>query len=501
MSVATAEGTSEGLALHSAKGRIALTATVAASAMASLDATIVNVALPHIGKDFHASVSSLQWVLTGYLLALASLILLGGALGDRLGRRKVFMTGTLWFAVASVGCGLAPNIEILVAARILQGVGGALLTPGSLAILQSTFQQDDRAAAVGAWSGLGGVAGAIGPLVGGALVDGPGWRWAFLLNVPVAAISLGCAQRAVPETRDPDARARLDFRGVALAVVGLAALTWSLTAAGPRGWSDGAVVGAGLVGVAALVAFVMWMLRAADPLVPPALFRNRTFTVVNLATVVLYAAIGVSFFLVAYELQVAAGWSALRAGVALLPATLLMLVLSARSGALAQRVGPRLQLTVGPLLVGAGLLLLARIGPHTSWVADVLPGAMVFGMGLVTLVAPLTATVMAAADPNHVSVASGVNNAIARAASLAALATIPAVSALSTAHGAAAVTHSFRVAMVIAAVVAAVAAPLAFFGLERRATAPPTARRLHCTLDGPPLQADPERCPLSDVAA
>jgi EmrB/QacA subfamily drug resistance transporter len=495
MTVAADRGVGDGLVLRSGKGRVALVATVAASAMASLDATIVNVALPHIGRDFHANVSSLQWVLTGYLLAVASLILLGGALGDRYGRRRVFVIGTVWFAVASVLCGTAPNIGVLIAARVLQGIGGALLTPGSLAILQSSFRESDRAAAVGAWSGLGGVAGAIGPFVGGALVDGPGWRWAFLINVPVAAGAIACARSAVPESRDLHPSRALDYSGAALAVAGLAALTWALTEAGPRGWSDTSVLVAGALGAGLVVAFVWHLLRTGNPLVPPRLFRNRTFTVVNLATVLLYGSIGVTFFLVSYELQVAVRWSALKAGVALLPATVLMLVLSARSGALAQRIGPRIQLTVGPLLAGGGLLLLARIGPGASWTTDVLPGAVVFGMGLVTFVAPLTATVMAAADPDHVSVASGVNNAIARAASLAALAAVPVIAGLTRAAGPTAVTHSFRVALVIAACVATAAAPLALIGLAPTPPARPSARRLHCAVDGPPLQPDPERCP------
>src|ERR1700730_3186797 len=249
MTLAPAE-TAGGLALRSGKGRVALVATVAASAMASLDATVVNVALPHIGKDFHASVSALQWVLTGYLLALASLILLGGALGDRFGRRKVFIIGTVWFAAASLLCGAAMNIEVLVDARIIQGGGAALLTPGSLAILQASFRESDRAAAVGAWSGLGGVAGAIGPFVGGGLVDGPGWRWAFLIKVPVAALAIACARAAVPETRDPHASRGLDLGGAALAVTGLAAGTWALTEAGPRGWTDSAVLASGAGAVA-----------------------------------------------------------------------------------------------------------------------------------------------------------------------------------------------------------------------------------------------------------
>jgi EmrB/QacA subfamily drug resistance transporter len=484
-----------GLDLSTAPGRIALVATVAASGMASLDATVVNVALPHIGADLDASVSALQWVLTGYLLALASLILLGGALGDRYGRRKVFVIGTIWFAGASALCGAAPNVEVLVAARILQGVGAALLTPGSLAILQASFRQADRARAVGAWSGLGGVFGAIGPFVGGWLVDGPGWRWAFLLNVPVGLLVLVCVHAAVPETRDPHAARGLDFVGSGLGVVSLCAATWALTEAGPRGWTDPSVVVAGIVAIAGGAAFVHRMLHAHDPLVPPTLFESREFTVTNMATVLLYAAIGVTFFLVAFELQVGVGWSAMESGTALLPTTLLMLLFSARSGELAQRIGPRLQLTVGPLITAAGLLLLSRVGPGASWASDVLPGSLVVGLGLVTFVAPLTATVMGSVSPDHVSVASGVNNAIARTASLAALSVIPVVSGLTTAVGAADVTDAYRTALLIAAAIAAAAGPLSFVGLSPRVPTRRSARRTYCSVDGPPLQPDPDRCP------
>jgi EmrB/QacA subfamily drug resistance transporter len=465
--------------------------------MAALDATIVNVALPHIGSDFNASVSALQWVLTGYLLALASLILLGGALGDHYGRRKVFLIGTAWFAGASLICGASPNIEVLVGARVLQGIGAALLTPGSLAILEASFRQSDRAKAVGAWSGLGGVFGAIGPFVGGWIVDGPGWRWAFLLNVPVAALVVVCAFVAVPETRDPHAARGLDLVGAGIGIVSLGAATWALTEGGTRGWTDPVVLGAGVIAIVGAAAFVYRMLHAHDPLVPPSLFRSRAFTVTNLMTVLLYATIGVSFFLIAYELQVAAGWSALAAGTALLPATVLMLLFSARSGDLAQRIGPRLQLTVGPLLVAAGLLLLTRISPHTTWVADVLPGALVFGLGLSVFVAPLTATVMGSVDPERVSIASGVNNAIARTANLASVAVIPAVSGLSTAVGAAEVTDAFHTSLVIAAVIAAAASPLALIGLRARVRCGDSARRHFCSVDGPPLQPDPERCPAA----
>jgi EmrB/QacA subfamily drug resistance transporter len=493
----TATSEEDGLVLGSHIGRVALVATVAASGMASLDATIVNVALPHIGHDLDASVSSLQWVLTGYLLALASLILLGGALGDHFGRRRVFLIGTAWFAGASVLCGLAPTIEVLIAARVLEGAGAALLTPGSLAIIQASFRQKDRARAVGAWSGLGGAFGALGPFVGGWIVDGPGWRWAFLINVPIALIVAACTVTAVPESRDPHAAKGLDLIGAGIGIVTLGAATWGLTEAGPRGWTDPTVLVAGAIAVAGAVAFVYRMLHFHDPLVPPSLFKSRAFTVTNLATVLLYSTIGVTFFLVAYELQVAAGWSALAAGTALLPATILMLLFSARSGELAQRIGPRLQLTVGPLLLAAGLLLLTRIGPHTSWFPDVLPGAVIMGLGITTFVAPLTATVMGSVSVDRVSIASGVNNAVARTANLASVAVIPVVSGLVSAVGAAEVTHAFRMALVIVAAIAAAAAPLSFIGLDPRIAGRRSARRFHCAVDGPPLQPDPERCPAA----
>lgn len=493
--MALAAEVGDGLVLRSWRGRGALIATVAASAMASLDATVVNVALPHIQKDFHTGVSGLQWVLTGYLLPLASLILLGGALGDRLGRRKVFVIGTVWFAAASLLCAASPDLDVLVGARLLQGVGAALLTPGSLAILQASFRQSDRAQAVGAWSGLGGVAGAIGPFVGGGLVDGPGWRWAFLINIPVAVLAIVCAHAAVPETRDPHPGNRLDLGGAALAVVALAAGTWALTEAGPQGWTSPAVLIPAAGGLVAIGFFVAHLRRAADPLVPPALFTNQTFTVVNIQTLFLYAALGVTFFLVSYELQVAAGWSALDAGVALLPTTTLMLALSARSGALSQRIGPRLPLTIGPLLAAGGLLLLTRIGRHPSWVTDVLPGSAVFGLGLVVFVAPLTATVMASAAPDRVSVASAVNNAVARGAALAALAVIPVVSGLSRAHGSSHVAHSFRIALLVAAGLAAGSSPVALIGLAPRMRGQQGARRYHCAVEAVPLQADPALCP------
>lgn len=476
----------------SRRGRTVLVATVAASAMGQLDATIVNVALPHIGADFGVDISALQWVLTGYLVTLASMILLGGALGDRYGRRKVFLVGTAWFAAASLLCAVAPGVIVLVVGRVLQGAGAALFTPGSLAILQSSFVRDDRARTVGAWSALGGVAGAIGPFVGGWLVDGPGWRWAFLINLPVAVLVVICS-RGIPESRDVHVE-HIDISGAVIAVVTLAAITIALTEAGRRGWSDPLIVAATVVGVGGAASFVRHVRRVRSPLVPPALFASRDFTVTNLATFALYAPIGVTFFLVAYQLQVVAGWSAVQAGAAMLPTTMLMLLLSARSGALAQRIGPRLQLTVGPLLLAAGLLMLGRIGADPSWAGDVLPGAALVGIGLVAFVAPLTATVMGAADPDHVSTASGVNNAVARTAGLTALAVIPAVTGLTTATNPTEVTNAFHQALTIAAACTVIASLIASFGLASRHTRQ-SARHTYCPIDAPPIQPDPRRCP------
>jgi EmrB/QacA subfamily drug resistance transporter len=460
--------------------------------MASLDATVVNVALPQIARTYHVGVSSLQWVVTGYLLTLASLILLGGALGDRFGRRRVFAIGTAWFAAASVACGAAPNIHVLIAARLAQGVGGALLTPGSLAILQASFREADRAAAVGSWSGLSGIAGAIGPFVGGAVIQGPGWRWAFLLNVPLGALAIFAVYAAVPETKEAHL-VRLDTGGAALGASALALATWSLTEAGRAGWTDPAVVTALVAGAVASAALAAYLRRSATPLVPRQLTGNRTFIVINAATVLLYGAIGLLFFLLSYELQVAAHWGAIRAGAALLPATVLMLLFSARSGALTQRIGPRLQLLAGPLIAAVGLGLLVRIGPGARWWTDVLPASVVLGVGLVTFVAPLTATVMAAADEDDVGVASATNNAVARSGSLLALAVVPVLAGLTHAHGPSAVTNSFRLGMIVAAALAAVSGPLMFFSLRKETPAAESDRKVYCPVDGPPIQ----RCPDS----
>ncbi|MEU0314167.1 MFS transporter [Nocardioides sp. NPDC006273] len=412
------------LRLGTARGRWVLATTVLGSGLAMLDSTVVNVALGRIGEDLDAGFSGLQWTVNAYTLSLAALILLGGSLGDRFGRRRIFLIGVAWFAVASLLCGLAPDIQVLIAARGLQGVGGALLTPGSLAIIAASFHGEDRSAAVGAWSGLSGIAAAIGPLVGGWLVE-INWRLVFLINVPVAVLIVIVAVRHVPESRDPDAAGRLDLTGTVLAATGLGALTFGLTRAGEVGFV-GSVAVTVAAGVAALITFVVVEARSAHPLVPLGLFRNPQFSAANAVTLLVYAPLGVIFVLLVLQLQVVSGWSPLAAGSALLPVTVVMLLFSARAGALAQRIGPRLPMTLGPLLAAGGALWMGRIGPQASYVLDVLAPVLLFAVGLTLLVSPLTATVLDAADDRHVGIASGVNNAVARTAGLLAVAVVPA---------------------------------------------------------------------------
>jgi EmrB/QacA subfamily drug resistance transporter len=473
-------------------GRWVLLATVLGSGVVMLDGTVVNVALDRLGRDLGADFGGLQWVVNAYLLTLAALILLGGSLGDRFGRRRLFVVGTVWFAVASLLCGLAPSVPALVAARALQGVAGALLTPGSLAIIAAAFHPDDRSRAVGLWSGLGGVAAAVGPLLGGWLVEWS-WRAVFLVNLPLAAAVVLVAVRHVPESRDPQAGRRLDAPGTLLGALGLGGVTYGLITAGGRGLTP-AVAVAGVVGLVALALFVLVERRVAEPMVAPDLFANRTFTAINLVTFLVYAALGVFFFLLLLQLQVVAGYSPLRAGLAALPVTVLMLALSSRAGALADRIGARWPLTAGPLLAAGGLLLTLRIGAHASYPLDVLPAVGLFGLGLSLTVAPLTATVLASASSRHAGIASGVNNAVARAAGLLAVAVVPVAAGL----GGADYTHpasfadGFHAAMLISAGLLAAGGLLSAALIRRPApAAPPSELRLpecvHCGVSGPQL--------------
>lgn len=487
-------------------GRWVILATVLGSGMAMLDGTAVNVALPTIGRELSASLGGLQWIVSGYTLALAGLILLGGSLGDRLGRRRVFVTGVVWFALASALCGLAPGTEVLIAARVLQGVGGALLVPGSLAIIQASFAPQDRPRAIGAWSGLGGLFAAIGPLLGGWLVVSAGWRWVFLINLPVAVIVVAVAMRHVPETRDEQATRKFDVLGAFLAALALAGITFALID-GPGSGGSGTVIAAAVVGVAAGIGFVL-LERARGrqdredvpaPMLPLDVFASRQFTVINVITFCVYGAFGGMLFLLVLELQVSAGFSALAAGAALLPVTVLMLLLSPRSAALAQRTGPRWLIAAGIMICALGILLMLRISGRASYVADVLPAVVAFGLGLCMVVAPLTATVLASAEVRHAGVASGVNNAVARAAGLLAVAGLPAAVGLRAAsyHSPAMLDAGFHDAMIICAVLLFVAALLAATLVDNdvlratpeRPVARPMSTRM-CAVEAPALQCD-----------
>ncbi|MGP3637628.1 MFS transporter [Streptomyces sp. 24-1644] len=499
MDDARADG--DGIRVASPAGRWVVLTTVLGSSMAMLDSTVINVALPRIGEDLGTDLAALQWTVNAYMLTLAGLILLGGALGDRYGRRRVFVIGVVWFAVASLLCGIAPNAGVLIAARALQGVGGALLTPGSLALIQAGFHPDDRARAVGLWSGLGGVGAAIGPFVGGWLVDGPGWRWVFLLNLPIAALCVPVALRHVPESRDPQAHGRFDVLGAALGALALAGVTFALIEA-PGQDASPVVIGAAVGGVLFGVAFVQVEARRSDPMLPLSIFASRLFTVVNIVTLCVYAALGGFFFLSAMQLQVVAGYSALGAGAALLPTTVLMLLFSAWAGDLGRRIGPRIPLTAGPLLAAAGMLLMLRVGPGatvSSYVSDVLPAVLVLGLGLVVLVAPLTATVLAAVDAERAGLASGINNAAARAAGLIAVAALPLLAGMGPEayRDAEEFASTFRRAMPMCAGLLVLGAVIAWWAVRT----PPKAARpvcaVHCGVTAPPLEpvSRPGRAP------
>jgi EmrB/QacA subfamily drug resistance transporter len=484
--------------------RWVLAATVMGSGITALDSTVVGIALPPISRTFHTGLGALQWVVTAYTLTLASFLLVGGSLGDRMGRRRVFAVGVVWFMVASVACGLAPSAVTLIVARALQGVGGALLTPGSLAILQASFRPDDRGRAIGAWSGLGGLATAAGPLVGGYLIAAGSWRWVFFVNVPASLVVLAIAARHVPESRDPTATGRIDARGAVLAVVLLAGLTAGLIEGPTLGWSSPVVVASLAAAVVALPALLATEHRRTDPMIPLPLFKVRQFAAANATTFVVYGALGGALFLVPVALQTVAGYTPLASGLALLPVTALMLAFSARSGRLTARIGPRLQMSVGPVVAGAGLALLARATTAGGYLEQVFPAMMVFGAGLAITVAPLTATAMGAAPPEHSGVASAVNNVVARAAGLLAVALLPLAAGIAGTSELAPATlaSGFRTAMVIAGITCAGGGLLAALTVRNvaatRTSARAVPRRWSCALDGAPLQ--PARASGSEAA-
>ena len=404
--------------LDSAQARWLVTAMVLASGMAFLDGSVVSLALPDIGRDLSAGLVGLQWTVNAYMLSLSALVLVTGSLGDRLGRRRIFNIGVVWFGVSSILCAVAPSIEMLVAARALQGIGAALLTPGSLSIISASIDRADRGRAIGIWAGLSGVAAAVGPLLGGWLVDQIGWRAIFWINVPLVVVTIAISLRHVPETKG--AQDRIDFGGAGLTVVSLVFLTYGLVA------EERMPTVAGLL---LLIAFVLHQWRTPHALVPLGLFADRVFTALNVCTFAIYGALSGGMFLLVLQLQYVTGYSPLEAGLATLPPTILMLLFSGRAGALGERIGPRLPMTVGPLIAAASMLLYLRVDADAGFVDVIAPG-IVFGIGLTILVAPLTTSVLASAPAEQTGVASGINNAIARTAGLLAVAAIPPIAGI-----------------------------------------------------------------------
>jgi EmrB/QacA subfamily drug resistance transporter len=443
---------------------------VLGSGVAFIDGTVVNVALPAIGDDFDISLAGLQWVVNAYLIALSSLLLLGGSLGDRLGRRHVFVVGLALFAISSVLCGIAPSAAVLVAARTLQGVGGALLVPGSLAIITATFHPDDRARAIGVWAGMASVTSSIGPFVGGWLIDSASWRLVFLINVPLAAAGIWIAVRHVPETRSLTSEP-LDIAGALLVTTALASISYAAI----EHTKDIAPIAAG-IGIVALTSFLLVEHRSSHPMLPLGLFRSRQFSGTNLTTFAAYAGLGGAMFLVVLRLQVSMGYSALEAGSALIPFTVIMAVFSSRAGALGQRIGARLPLTVGPIVAGAGILALSRLEPGDADLSGVLPGVVAFGAGMAITVAPLTAAVLGSVSDQQAGMASGVNNAVARFAGLLAVAALPALAGIATGERIAqSVDAGYATAMRIAATTTACGGLIAAVTVNRTAPVQPTA--------------------------
>jgi EmrB/QacA subfamily drug resistance transporter len=455
------------LRVRSPAGRGALFAVVLGSGVAFLDQTVVNVALPAMDRSLGMGLAGLQWTVDAYLLTLSALLLVGGSLGDRHGRRRVFRVGLVWFAAASAACGLAPSGALLVAARALQGVGAAMLVPGSLALLRGSFLEDDQPQAVGVWAGFSGVTAAAGPLLGGWLVQAVSWRAVFLINLPLVALALWATGRWLPESRDDQAPPRSDAAGAVAATAGLGGLVFALIEGAQVGWRHPMVLMAWAVGAVGAVTFLAVEARTPHPMLPLALFRARRFAGANLTTLAVYFALGGALFLLVLELQTVLGYSPLAAGASLTPITVLLLLLSPPAGRLAKRIGPRAPMTVGPLVAAVGLAMLSRAGGGGGYFRDVLPGVLVLGLGLGATVAPLTSAALEAVEPRHAGIASGVNNAVARVAGLLAVALLPLAGRL-LASAPAMNAAAFTAALRVAAVACALGGAIAFVTMGRR---------------------------------